>query len=212
VVIFAFEIGLVFLAIALVLAVAGTGAALRRGESRERTAATLAVAGIFALIGGYYLWAELAAQRKTAQSVRCRENLKALSLGLLMYASDWDDRLPPADRWADVIDGAKYLPDRDTAQRATLFHCPAATGTPYGYALNRSVAGGSLADIDVIRTALLFETDAAERNAHGSRRDLARTRHFNLNAAFCDGRVVWLNDYQKGRMVWSVPAPSPPGP
>ena len=140
---------------------------------------------------GYIVWALLQDQRETAQSIRCSQNLKSLSLALLQYSEDWDGRLPPADHWIDCIDNARYLP---VANRASLFHCPGAT-TPYGYALNSSVGGISLdtADFDHTHTVLLFETDSRVRNANGSKILLARKRHGELNCSFCDGYVHWAN-------------------
>ena len=34
---------------------------------------------------------------------RCNSNLRQLSMGLVMYAEDYDDHLPPAHVWADTL-------------------------------------------------------------------------------------------------------------
>jgi hypothetical protein len=39
--------------------------------------------------------------RAASRSARCMSNLRELSRSMTLYASDYDDTFPPADRWAD---------------------------------------------------------------------------------------------------------------
>lgn len=117
----------------------------------------------------------------------------------MQYSNDWDNKLPPQHRWMDAIDN-KYLAG---INKATVFHCPAAN-VPYGYAMNRSVEGASLMQLDSPRdTVMLFETDSRTRNADGGIADMAQPRHGTLNCSYCDGHTHWVNPYARSHWKWS---------
>ena len=156
---------------------------------------------VFLVVGYHYVITPLLQSEKgTHESIKCRENLRLLSLALLEYSENSDDKFPPANHWIDCIDNNKYLPNVD---RAAVFHCPAAEGS-YGYAMNKSVGSVSLMTFNLQDTVLLFETDSENRNANGSLKDLALKRHHTLNCSFCAGEVHWVNPYTKIIWVWTV--------
>ena len=67
--------------------------------------------------------------RGSAPAWVCRSQLKRLSMGMILYAGDHNDRLPARDAWMDGIEGYGHV-------RSSL-HCPEASG--YGYAFNASL-------------------------------------------------------------------------
>src|SRR5689334_21563505 len=74
----------------------------------------------------------LFSNRAYGSVVQCEANLRAIGAGLLAYAQDWDEHLPPTESWTSA-----YLarnPDQ------TRLHCPAAP-VELSYAMN-SVEGG----------------------------------------------------------------------
>jgi hypothetical protein len=88
-------------------------------------------------------------------------NTKQLALGALMYANDFDDRLPLAANWMDGL--AKYQ------EWGGLYHAPdlpKANRDGYGFALRKRLAGKSLSEvIEPGKTAMIFESILLQRNA-----------------------------------------------
>ena len=81
-----------------------------------------------------------------------------------------------------------------------------------GYALNRSLAGRDYSRIErPAETVLMFESDAADRNAAGGPDSVAMPlRHgFKSNFALADGNVRSMTDRMQAALVWEVP-PDPP--
>ncbi len=67
--------------------------------------------------------------RSSARSVSCLSNLKQISLGLLMYTQDYDETLPPAQKWQSG--------EMPYVKNQSLFACSESkTG---GYAFNRRI-------------------------------------------------------------------------
>ncbi|MEZ0327627.1 MAG: type II secretion system protein [Fimbriimonas sp.] len=65
----------------------------------------------------------------------CLSNLKQMAIGIAMYASDADDRLPLAKDWMDGLD--PYVKNPNVSQ------CYAVKPGGHGYAMNRFLAGVS---------------------------------------------------------------------
>jgi prepilin-type processing-associated H-X9-DG protein len=162
------------------------------------------------LFGIYALWGVFQSARLKAEDVTCAEHMKQLGLAALMYAEDFDNRVPPSGRWVDRI--YSYVKN-DEGTKQELFQCPAAPRLDYGYAMNRAMSSeneNSVAEPDT--TVLIFESDSGGRNAEGSLPDVARTRHFGTsNFCYSDGHVERINGYAvraplegwQGPLVWS---------
>lgn len=124
---------------------------------------------------------EIACAGLVAEETQCRSALKELAAGILMYSQDWDERLPPSDRWFDVV--------RAKAGEGTLPHpCPAYSGT-YAYAMNRLVAGLPLARIEApADTVFLVEHPCRRPNETTTTMSPQAYRHGQCtNVAFVDG-------------------------
>jgi len=119
----------------------------------------------------------------------CRDNLKQLGTALLMYLQDWNERLPPASRWADAL--------KPYVRHEAVWHCPQdrRPGRP-SYAMNRELAGKSLKDSHNWHRVLLFESDAAARNrVEGARAVCSPGRHKGgNNYLLMDGRIQWRKE------------------
>jgi len=116
----------------------------------------------------------------------CARNLKQLALAMLMYAQDYDDRLPPAAVWMDSLE--PYVKDLEP-----LLRCPRDT-RPYSYAMNSGLSGARSTVIrEANKVVMLFESDSGRRNASGllTIADLADPRRHDggLFFAFAGGRV-----------------------
>jgi hypothetical protein len=114
-------------------------------------------------IGGAFLFAALGpAFRQARENVRsgiCSSNLSSLGRAVSMYAADYDDRIPPGDRWMDLT--KKYVPINRT------FQCPVvrtANRASYGYAMNSKMAGKKRSEVDQSEP-LIFDSTVLTRNA-----------------------------------------------
>jgi hypothetical protein len=101
--------------------------------------------------------------RRAAVRAQCMSNVKQLVNGSLMYASDFDDKLPVAAKWQDSIE--KYMPYYPEA-----FTCPALrrSGGRNGYAAAKDLSGKKLDQIRTPATTVwIYETADLARNANG---------------------------------------------
>ncbi|MFN3651869.1 MAG: hypothetical protein ACK47B_20030 [Armatimonadota bacterium] len=131
------------------------------------------------------------------RAVICHSHLKQLSTALALYLEEWDETYPPADRWGDRI--ATFLPNEE---REAAFRC-LGTRSPYGYALNRAVAGRPVREIADPETVILVEHDARTRNETvepGT--TLPSDRHGRSKVARMDGSVRSITPTGEGSLVW----------
>jgi prepilin-type processing-associated H-X9-DG protein len=129
-----------------------------------------------------------AARQKAAQA-SCASNLKQLAIGMLMYAQDYDEHFPPAERWSELI--YPYVKNEQ------VFRCPGDPKLECGYAFNRALSGKRLAEITrPAETPLLFDSKTGKRNAADDGRSWPSPgRHNDGNdCAFADGHVKWFRE------------------
>jgi prepilin-type processing-associated H-X9-DG protein len=119
----------------------------------------------------------------------CIYNVKQLSAGMLMYAADHDDGLPPAGAWMDDI--ARY-----TRGRQDVFTCPSVrreSPGSCGYAMNLAVSvalRGAIASGST--TPLVFDSTILSRNAADGPDSMPSPgRHGGKNTVgYVDGHVA----------------------
>lgn len=124
-----------------------------------------------------------------AQGSTCLSNLKQICLGILQYAQDHDEILPPADKWIDEI--MPYLHNEE------VFKCPGTPDRAYGYAFNTAFSKMPLARIDNPTEAIVvFESNLGIRNAHGKPTEVPRPGRHNdgNNFGYVDGHCKWLRN------------------
>ncbi len=130
-----------------------------------------------------------------AKQAQCTSNLRALSFAILTYTQDWDERLPPALRWGDVI--ADKLP-------INAFRCPSSR-SPFGYAFNLSLSKMPLEWVSrPTETVMLLERDASKRNAAGDRTSLpSEPRHLGGDIyGYADGCAKWERRVFAPQLRW----------
>lgn len=121
----------------------------------------------------------------------CKENLRALAMGMLMYQQDYDGKMPIADRWCDGVQA--YVPNM------TVFTCPADDGE-YSYAMNYKLSRLHEAKIEFASSTItLFESEPSRKNAWDGKEAFPGTsiadppRHKgHNNFAWADGHVSSL--------------------
>jgi len=121
---------------------------------------------------------------ETRDTMLCQENLKHLGMAMLMYAQDYEERLPPADRWGTAL--RPYVRDEK------FFHCPDAPGGRYGYAFHRQLGGKRISEIwQPESVVMLFETKRRGADVADNGESWVGARHGNFgHVVYLDGRVA----------------------
>jgi len=125
---------------------------------------------------------------------KCATNLKQISLAMLQYTQDYDEMLPPAKNWADVM--------KPYFKNERVLHAPEVGKASYGYAMNWKLSRQPLAQIeDVTKTVAFYESNILKRNQSFDGRDLIYRHLLNgvagANYAFVDGSVKWHSQRDK---------------
>lgn len=114
--------------------------------------------------------------RASASSSSCLSNVKQLSLGVLMYTQDYDERAPMGRTWTDGV-----LP---YTKNVGLHVCPVQRQVPYGYAMNARVSMLPMRDVvspsDCVQ---LFDAKGSGPNRTGLP-DMVDWRHARKAAVF----------------------------
>jgi prepilin-type processing-associated H-X9-DG protein len=139
----------------------------------------------------YPVWA--GSPRSPHRKKQCLSQVKQNVSALLLYAEEYDDRLPHRDLWMDAI--GIY-----TAREP--FRCPQRPGiagvpveTIYGYAFYAPISQASLSEMETPeRIPLVFDSLHLARNASGTLDSLPSPgRHGGNNAiGYVDGHARYL--------------------
>jgi len=151
-------------------------------------AAALPIVSMLAAI----LLPALARTKTVAERLVCATNMKGLAMATRIYADDYDDKLPTADKWCDLL-----ITYADVGENP--FCCREQPEGSFSYALNKNITSmGVESD-----TVLFFETDGG-RNAAGGPEMLATERHNGegCNVAFVDGSVKFVKTKDLGSLKW----------
>jgi len=102
----------------------------------------LVVMAMIALLAAI-MFPVFARAREAARRSVCLSNLKQLGTALIMYAQDWDERLPNGVKWE--ADGTEYsycVPLYEYAPNKQLFHCPSDPGGPNAFSYKTAASCG----------------------------------------------------------------------
>lgn len=164
----------------------------------------------FVLIFAAILFPVFAQARAKAREVSCLSNQKQIALGLMMYAQDYDERLPAAATWH--TDMEPYV------RREDVFHCPAvqpsagqttlpANTYAYNSALDRMKMARLASPMD---TVLTYDSTDFSQNANDALTSLPTPgRHgAENNISFADGHAKHWPDSEplpKGEILPDTP-------
>ena len=144
--------------------------------------------GLLALAAaGYLTWCVLVMVdrlRAESQTRVCAQNLLILVRAMRAYTADYEDTLPPAERWSDAL--LPYVQER------SLFVCPSGQNRVCSYAMNAAVGGLRTEEIGT-PVVLLFESDAGWNAAGGPELMPAEPRHFGGDRV---GMTDWSTNYR----------------
>ncbi len=94
--------------------------------------------------------------RESARGVVCYGMGHTLHNAIAIYAADYDERLPPASGWSDLILPGIRLTPEDAA-------CPSRPKAVGPFAFNKALAGRFRAKVND-QAPMIFESNAGERN------------------------------------------------
>lgn len=148
---------------------------------------TVVGGGMIAILAAI-LFPVFAQAREKARQSSCSSNVKQIAQGLLIYAQDNQDRLPPAAAWSDAA--------LSTTRNPGVFRCPSdrgadgAAGNRSSYAFNSGQSRGRLAAVaSPGQTPMLFESSAGRWNAADPLKSFT-VRHMKLGVVgYMDGHV-----------------------
>lgn len=133
---------------------------------------------------------------------RCAANLRALGATMLIYASDYDEKYPTADKWCDLL--VEYINVREHRKPIRVtekdFKCPGNKKERCSYAINPNVSPSSNP-----RLVLLFETEGGW-NQFGGPELLTADNHDGkgCNISFCDLHVEFVKKEKFGELKWKA--------
>jgi prepilin-type processing-associated H-X9-DG protein len=147
------------------------------------SAVSLVLALVVAPILIAILFPVFARAREKAVQTSCMANLKQISVCTLMYAADYDERLPLKDSWCDAI--------YDRVGNEQVYVCPALPEERCGYAYNARLHGVELTSVKSPGDTVACYDAIGGWNAAGDA-SLADPRHNGgLNVSYVDGHVKW---------------------
>jgi prepilin-type processing-associated H-X9-DG protein len=140
--------------------------------------------GTAAVLGAGVALPVLTKARERAHEATCMNNMKQLAAAMMMYAQDWDGKLPPANRWRDAI--------KAYVKNDGVFRCPSDPDKTHlcSYAMNRRLSGQP---INRFRNpgsiVLLFESVDTAENPNSFGEGLVLRHNGKGCFAFLDGHV-----------------------
>ncbi|MEI6500845.1 MAG: DUF1559 domain-containing protein [Armatimonadota bacterium] len=175
----------------------------RRGFTLIELLVVIAIIAILAAI----LFPVFAKAREKARQTSCLSNLKQLGTGLLMYAQDYDERLPASMQWVDGVNAWPLYKWSCTVvpyvKNSQIFVCPSESAPPteqgsfsvgpISYMVNanlmpavRGPFDGSMGTISkVAETVMIFD-------AWGAQRYCAAASDLLQNGAACNARAAGI--------------------
>jgi prepilin-type processing-associated H-X9-DG protein len=131
----------------------------------------------------------------------CLENEQRLAMALSMYAADWDNRLPFAQNWSEVL--YPYTPNNK------ILKCPADnSAAKCSYAMNAALSGRNISLVDnSAPVVLLYETNQPGASPRGIGNDIALRHNNGANYAFLgpngDAFVKWRKTPPSFKVIFS---------
>jgi len=135
--------------------------------------------------------------RKIPNQVLCHINLHSFGVAMLIYASDYNDQYPAADKWCDLLLQHTEISEKQFVCRAAL---KKGDKGPSHYAMNPNCEPNSPPDM-----VLLFETEGGW-NQYGGPEIMTFENHEGkgCNILFNDGSVKFVMPEEVSELKWKV--------
>lgn len=137
-----------------------------------------------------------------ARQSGCLNNTKKIGMAMRLYSSDYDDRIPPAEKWQPAL--ITYLPTKERKDLDGEFPCClSAREKRYSYGMNSAVSTLALHDIhSPASTVFVFDCSLPMGSASGGR-EAVDFRHNEIdpnmaNIGFIDGHAKAIRKHKHG--------------
>ena len=161
--------------------------------NRSKSLAARGVRVFLGVVGSCFLVLLIAAilfpifaQAKTGRRYSCMSKVKGLSTAMFIYSGDWDDRMPPPEKWTTAI-----IP---RVRRESYFHCDALEDpNAFAYAFNSELGGRRQVDFKNVETVpMIYDSSTLTANANDRVTSLPiRGRHSGFNlVVYADGHAA----------------------
>jgi prepilin-type processing-associated H-X9-DG protein len=132
--------------------------------------------------------------RENGRRIVSQKHLQQLSMALMQYLQENDEKMPDATHWVDEL--MPYV-----LKDASIFHDPSALlSQKWGYAFNKNLSGQSFARVGAPENVIaFFESTSDVKNASDTGQSVpAPGRYANgSDFSFVDGHVKWFADGTK---------------
>ena len=154
---------------------------------------------VYAIVGAI-MFPVFAKAREAARATSCMNNVKQISMGVIMYSNDNNDTLPASRKWVEAI--STYVPDK------RVLRCPTASIMSNSgstcYAMNSKL---NKIDIKKIKspedTAMIFESIPGNNPNGGKELLPSPGRHYGTNSiGFADRHVKATRDEDLASVKW----------
>lgn len=148
-----------------------------------------ALAVLVVVIGSAILFPTFSRARETARAAGCLSNGKQVAMGLMMYAQDYDEVLPPARRWETGV--------QPYVRNGSVFSCPSKPGSRHAFSYNAVLDRMSIYKVGSPNAEPLISESRVEQANHADRGESFDPRHLRSGGkagvvAFVDGSVRLL--------------------
>jgi len=135
------------------------------------------------------------AQHGGSKKSLCLSHIKQMSVGLLIYSGDNDDRLPQASRWMEAINASN--PIGTPKDREKIFREPEMPGFQgYGYAFRKKASTMKTDTVEKpTEYILVFDSILNQRNAASELDSMPQPGCHNGgdNVGYVDGHAKWIH-------------------
>ena len=158
-----------------------------------------AIAGIVVGVVFFVFWVFHSPGSSFTARKRCATNLQALGKWMILYAGDYEEQYPRAEKWCNLL--TEYMkPDVDDRVIEKCFICPANKKGRCHYAMNPNLTPRSQPG-----QVLLFETEGGWNQVGGP--DILTTKNHRekgCNVLFNDSHVEFVGADKISELNWVI--------
>ena len=170
-----------------------------RGKHGILKTGRIAIVGIIIGVVFFVFWVFHSPSSTFTARKRCAANLQALGKWIILYANDYDEQYPRAEKWCDLL--TDYMKtDIDNRVIEKCFVCPTNKGGHCHYAMNPNISPSSQPGL-----VLLIETEGGWNQTGGPEILITEShRGKGCNVLFNDSHVEFVKADKISELKWII--------